>query len=150
MVLLSSRGKDISEISQLLDVSDSTVGRWIHRYEADGIEGLYDMPRPGTPRKADEAYAKRLVELVETDPRKIDPGCPWGTWTIERLLERMEYEGYPRVSDDTARRVLHAQDFAFLKPKLDVKNKQDPEEVKRFKRRLSRIKRGWQRIHARV
>ena len=148
MVLLSNQRKKLSEIGTLLDTAPTTVAIWIRRYEAEGIDGLYDRPRPGGPRKADEAYAERLIDLVETAPQKVDSGCPWGVWTVERLRARMEHEQFPAVSDDTVRRVLHAHGFAFLRPKLDVKHKQDPKVVKRFKRRLKAEKKGWTQIPA--
>jgi transposase len=148
MILMSSRGETVSRIAEVLDFDATTVARWMRRFEENGIEGLDDQPRSGAPRRADEKYTERLMELVATDPQKIDPTCPWGTWTIDRLLERMKHEGYPAVSDDTVRRVLHARDYAFLRPKLHVKNKQDPAEVERFKRKLGRVKRGWTKILA--
>ena len=148
MVLLSSQRKKLSEIGTLLDTAPTTVAIWIRRYEAEGVDGLYDRPRPGGPRKADGAYAERLINLVETAPQKVDSDCPWSVWTVDRLVARMAHEGFPLVSDDTVRRVLHAHRFAFLRPKLDVKHKQDPKEVKRFKRRLNAVKKGWQPIVA--
>ena len=148
IVLLSSQQKKLSEIAVLMDVTPETAGRWIRRYEAEGMDGLYDRPRPGGPRKADQAYEARLVELAQLVPHEIDPGCPWGVWTVERLVARMVHEGFKAVSDDTARRALHRSKFAFLRPKLDLKHKQNPREVRAFRRRLREVKGGWTPIPA--
>ncbi len=148
MILLSGRRKRLSEIADLLDVSAVSVARWIRRYEADGIDALHDRPRSGRPRKADEAYERRLIELVQTPPQSLDSGCPWSVWTVDRLIAWMVAEGFGEVSGDTVRRALHQNRFAFLRPKLDLKHKQDPEEVKAFKRRLRAVKKGWMPICA--
>lgn len=148
MVLLSDQRKKTWEVGQILDVQPETVARWIRRYEEEGLDGLCDRSKPGCPPKADEAYQKRLVELVQSDPREVDHECPWGIWTVERLMFQMKSEGFVEVSDDTVRRVLHRRRFAFLRPKLDLKHKQNPREVRSFKRRLQAAKRGWMQIHA--
>lgn len=148
MILLSNQRKKLSEIGTILSTMPETVARWIRRYEAEGIDGLYDRPRSGGPRKADAAYEQRLMELVQSDPRRIDLDCPWSVWTVERLMDRMVHEGFAEISDDTVRRALHRHRFAFLRPKLDLKHKQDPAAVKRFKRRLAAVKRGWMPIPA--
>ena len=63
MVLLSNQRKKLSELGTLLDTAPTAVANWIRRYESEGIDGLYDQPRSGRPRKADDAYAERLIDL---------------------------------------------------------------------------------------
>ncbi len=148
VILLSYQRKRVPEISNLLDMAETCVADWIRRYEAEGIDGLHDRPRSGRPRKADATYEKRLLELVQSDPQRIDPDCPWSVWTLERLRARMEHEGFASVCDDTVRGLLHRHQFAFLRPKLDLKHKQDPRAVNRFKRRVRAVKKGWMPIPA--
>jgi len=148
IVLLSSQRKKLAEIGEIMDVTPETAGRWVRRYEAEGVDGLYDRQRPGGPRKANEAYEARLAALVQRVPQEIDPGSPWGVWTVERLIARMVQEGFRAVSDDTVRRALHRSEFAFLRPKLDLKHKQNPRAVRSFRRRLREVKGGWMPIPA--
>lgn len=148
MVLYSGEGKRLSEIARLLDTTPEVVSGWIRRYEAEGLDGLCDRPRSGRPAKADEAYESRLVGLVAALPAEVDSECPWGVWTVGRLAARMEHEGFRAVSDDTVRRALHRHRYAFLRPKLDLKHKQDPKKVRAFLRRLREVKRGWKPIPA--
>jgi predicted ArsR family transcriptional regulator len=51
MILLSARGQSASAIAELLGCDAGTVRRWIHRYNAQGVAGLRDQPRPGRPRR---------------------------------------------------------------------------------------------------
>jgi Winged helix-turn helix len=52
MILLSHRGWPTSATADLLGCDASTVRRWIHRYNAHGVDGLTDRPRPGRPASA--------------------------------------------------------------------------------------------------
>ncbi len=45
-----------------------TLRDWVHRYNAEGIEGLCDRPRSGRPAQLCEAELAELADLVETGP----------------------------------------------------------------------------------
>ena len=53
-----------------LEASADTVGKWRRRYAAEGLDGLYDEPRPGAPRQiGDDAIAEAVrLTLEETPP----------------------------------------------------------------------------------
>lgn len=148
MVLLSCQRMKISAIAELMDTTPEIVSQWIRRYEAEGVDGLCDRARSGRPAKANGAYEARLVELVAVHPGDIDSQCPWSVWTVGRLAARMEHEGFRAVSDDTVRRALHRHKYGFLRPKLDLKHKQNPRQVRAFRRLLEEVKGGWKPIPA--
>jgi transposase len=50
MILLKSEKRSSSEIARFLDCHKMTVGEWVKRFEAEGIEGL--KTRPGRGRRA--------------------------------------------------------------------------------------------------
>ena len=37
------------EAARLAGMTGQTLGDWVHRYNAEGVEGLRDRPRPGRP-----------------------------------------------------------------------------------------------------
>ena len=45
-----------------------TLRDWVHRYNAEGIEGLCDRPRSGRPPQLSEAQLAELAGLVEAGP----------------------------------------------------------------------------------
>ena len=50
MILLATEQKlTAPQIGKIVRKDDQTVRRWIKRYNAEGINGLFDAPRPGTP-----------------------------------------------------------------------------------------------------
>ncbi|MGE5617633.1 MAG: helix-turn-helix domain-containing protein [Sphingomonadaceae bacterium] len=52
MILLSAQRKTVPEIAAIFDTTPVTVRFWLRRFEAEGMAGLYDQPRPGRPTKA--------------------------------------------------------------------------------------------------
>jgi len=46
------------------------VGKWRSRFLQSGLEGLYDEPRPGSPRSIDDARIEKIViQTLESTPR---------------------------------------------------------------------------------
>jgi transposase len=69
MILLSQRGWPASTIAELLGTDPSTVRRWIHRYNTQGVTGLADRPRSGRPRLGSPRLAQRIL-LLAGDPNR--------------------------------------------------------------------------------
>lgn len=70
MVALSWDGERVEAIAKQLQCSVQTVRRRLHRFDAEGIEGLGDRPRSGRPSRLTEAERSKLIALV----RKAPPG----------------------------------------------------------------------------
>ena len=70
IVLAAAEGLEDKEIAVRLEASADTVGKWRRRYAAEGLDGLYDEPRPGAPRQiGDDAIAEAVrLTLEETPP----------------------------------------------------------------------------------
>jgi transposase len=70
IILRSSEGPSDSEIAQELHTTPATVGKWRRRFLERRLEGLFDEPRPGAPRKVgDDAIEKVVVQTLETKPK---------------------------------------------------------------------------------
>ena len=65
IVLAAAEGLENKEIAVRLEA----MGKWRRRYAAEGLDGLYDEPRPGAPRQiGDDAIAEARLTLEETPP----------------------------------------------------------------------------------
>ena len=51
-----------------------TLRDWVHRFNAEGPEGLYDRPRPGTSCRLSEAQQQELVAIIEAGPDLAEHG----------------------------------------------------------------------------
>jgi transposase len=70
IVLACADGLDNKLVAKKLRMTPQTVGRWRRRFVVDRLDGLYDEPRPGTPRKITDAQVEALViRTLESKPR---------------------------------------------------------------------------------
>lgn len=70
IVLACAEGLTNAAVAIRLRTTPGTVGGWRKRFVADGLDGLFDEPRPGAPRTiTDEAVEDILVKTLETKPR---------------------------------------------------------------------------------
>lgn len=105
VVLLAAEKELVAaEIGAIVRLSEESVRRWLKRYEAEGIEGLKDAPRPGMAAVVTPEYREQLVNIVRQRPRSL--GQPFSLWTCQRLADYLAEATGIRVSDETVRRYL--------------------------------------------
>src|SRR4051794_38276701 len=63
------------EAARLAGMTGQTLGDWVHRYNAEGVEGLRDRPRRGRPCALDEGRQAALKALVLKGPNLERDGC---------------------------------------------------------------------------
>jgi transposase len=131
ILLAAEQGLTAPEICRIVRRNDQTVRTWIKRFNAEGIAGLYDAPRPGAPPSVPPEYCERLVVVVRQRPRTL--GQPYSMWTLERLADFMAEETGIRVSKVTVRRILLKQDIVMSRPQHKVSSP-DPEYVAKKRR----------------
>src|ERR1700726_1456666 len=61
IVLRATGGQLNQQIAQGLGITGATVGKWRERFRLQGMEGLSDEPRPGTPRRITDAQVEAAV-----------------------------------------------------------------------------------------
>ncbi len=70
LVLACADGLDNAVVARRLRMSPATVCKWRGRFVADRVAGLFDEPRPGTPRRIeDTAIEALIVRTLESTPR---------------------------------------------------------------------------------
>ena len=108
MLLASSRGDEVSQISTNLGCGQQTVRDAIHDFNARGVDDLVaKSSRPRRTRDAfDERSAEALREMLHRSPREF--GRQSSLWTLEMAAEVDFEEGIAkrRVSGETIRATL--------------------------------------------
>ena len=133
IILLAAEQKmTVPQIVKIVRKDEQTVRRWIKRYNAEGIEGLFDAPRSGTPVKVTADYRAELIRVVRRRPRSLD--LPYSLWTLQRLADYMAEKMGLRVSTETIRLHLKAADIVISRPQHKVSSP-DPDYLVK-KRRL--------------
>jgi len=70
VVLACAEGLDNQAVAKKLRCSNGMVGKWRSRFLKARLEGLYDEPRPGAPRKVTDAQVEQVViQTLESTPR---------------------------------------------------------------------------------
>jgi transposase len=125
MVLLAAeRGMVAAEIAAVVREHEETVRRWLARYQAEGLAGLSDAPRPGAPPKATAAYREQLLATVRRRPRAL--GLPFSLWTGPRLADYLAERTGIRLSRESVYRLLRAAGIHLSRPQHTITSP-DPE-----------------------
>jgi transposase len=70
VVLACAEGLDNKAVAKKLRCGLGMVGKWRARFLKARLEGLYDEPRPGAPRKiSDDQVEKLVIQTLESTPR---------------------------------------------------------------------------------
>jgi len=140
MIRLSAEGRTASQIAALWDVTGEAVRRTIHRFNAEGLDGLPDKPRKGRPPKKTDRYVALLKAAVQTNPR--DLGYPFSAWTLERLREHLVRETRILLSPSRLSQVMAENDIVYRRPKHGMAHLRGPQEYDEKKAFLEFLKRG--------
>lgn len=132
IILLAAEQRLVApQIAVIVRMAEETVRRWLKRYQAEGIVGLADVPRPGATTKLTPAYHERLLQLVRQRPRSVD--LPFSLWTNQRLADVLAEETGIRVSDETVRRALAQAEIVLSRPQHTITSP-DPEYLVKKRR----------------
>jgi transposase len=97
IVLTCAEGENNCEVARRLRVYRQTVGKWRSRFLARGLDGLLDEPRPGAPRKHDDARIEQLIATTLNErPREATH------WSTRLLAQKL------KMSQSTVSRVWRA------------------------------------------
>jgi transposase len=119
IVALSWDGLGVAEIAAGVGCHENTVRRWLHRFNAAGIDGLGDRPGAGRRRRITEAQRSAIIALARSVPsgrlardgagelsaeREDGPA----QWTLDTLAQVARDAGI-QVGRSQVRRILLAE-----------------------------------------
>jgi transposase len=109
------------EIAYRLGCDHRTVRKWIGRFNAQGLAGLRDAPRPGQPRRYGPEVRLEVVALLSRDPRGVLGAKAQGrsSWTLQLLSEALLATGYTHrlIPVSVLHAWLHEADVRFKQAK---------------------------------
>jgi transposase len=86
-LLLLAAGYSCSEVARFFGEDDTTVQRWVHRFERGGLRALRESFRPGRPRFLDpEQWCQLEVDLRQSP---LDFGFTAASWDGSSLSEHL-------------------------------------------------------------
>ena len=80
-------GMDREEAARIGGMDRQTLRDWVHRFNAQGLDGLINIKPPGRPSRLSDQQKEDLCELVEAgpDPQK-DGVARWRCVDLKRVL----------------------------------------------------------------
>jgi transposase len=129
---LSSQGWKVPEIAKLVDRDRSVVSRWLHRFDEEGIDGLWPRKSPGRPPKVTAEFRRAADKAARKNPREL--GYEFTRWTVDLLTEHLVETTGIHIGPWTVHNTLVDLGFRWGRPKLDLAHRQDPKDVARAKR----------------
>jgi len=104
IVLHAAGGKSTAHIADAVGYDPSAVLKVLHRFAAEGEDGLRDHREDNGHAKVDDAMWGTLATLLVGSPE--DYGWARPTWTQELLARQVAHDTGVRVSESTVGRML--------------------------------------------
>ena len=119
IIMLSWDGLDVAAIAAEVGCHENTVRRWLHRFNAAGIDGLGNRPGCGRKRRITEAERSRIIALARSAPPgqlardaagelSADDERGPAQWTLDTLAQAARAAGIA-VGRSQVRRILLAE-----------------------------------------
>ena len=119
IIALSWDGLGVAAIAARIGCHDNTVRRWLHRFNAAGIDGLGNRPGCGRKRRITEAERSVIIALARSVPPgrlardaagELSAGDERGPaqWTLDTLAQAARAAGIA-VGRSQVRRILLAE-----------------------------------------
>jgi transposase len=120
-----------AEAARLAGMSGQALCDAIKRYNAEGLEGLYDRPKPGRPRRLDDRQEGELGEIVLAGPDVEQEGM--SAYTREDLARIVREKWRVSYHPGSMGRVLRRLGFSRQKARPSHPKK-DPAAAEAFKK----------------
>jgi len=127
------QGHSAREAAKVFPISGTQLGVWVRRYDAEGLDGLRDRPRPGRPPILDPIKEETFKALVRSGPPESEGLAAYRAEDVRRLLKD-EFGSDYSISGTYF--LLHRLGFSSLVPR-PVHPKADPAARTAFKRGAS-------------
>ena len=105
-------GAPRSEAARLAGMDRQTLADWVHRYNAEGIEGLRDRPRSGRKPLLGPDQLAELDQIAETSPDPVTDGVV--RWRCIDLKAKIAQRFGVEISERSVGRILRVRGFRKL------------------------------------
>jgi transposase len=89
-----------------------TLRDWVHRYNAEGLAGLMDRPRPGAKPRLTAAQQAQVAKWVEDGPDQAQDGVV--RWRSADLAAKIAAVFSVTLHERSVGKLLHRLDFSSL------------------------------------
>ena len=129
-----AKGMDAKELVDLYSSSHKSICNWVHRYNAEGIDGLKDRPRSGRPPLLNGSQKLELDTIIQSSP--LEYGYDTATWTAALVIDIVKKTFGVEYKKAQMYNILHSLGFSFQKgkgyyPETEERTKEEVEDLKK-------------------
>lgn len=114
-LLLLAAGHSCREVAELFGEDETTVQRWMHRFEESGLQGLREHKRPGRPGALDPVRWRELEGDLRKSPQ--DFGLTATVWDGASLAEHLRQRFGVRLGVRQCQRIFRQMALAARVPR---------------------------------
>ncbi len=138
-ILSHLHGLQNVDIAMNLGLCAHTVGSYIKKYKAGGLDNLLPVPKPGAPRLLTKEQEQQLVEVITTQTPD-EAGFPnRKNWNTVLIREWVENNYNVKYCQSGMLYVLYRLNLSFTRPTYTLANA-DPQKQEAFKQRFDLLK----------
>lgn len=108
-IAMTMDGYPRAAAAELCGMDRQTLRDWVHRFNAEGLDGLADRPRPGRPASLSTAQQKEVEAWIEAGPDVGTDGVV--RWRRSDLSERIAERFGVTLNVRTVGKLLRKLDF---------------------------------------
>jgi transposase len=98
--------------AQACGMDRQTLRDWVIRYNAEGLAGLADRPRPGRPAALSDGQRAEVAQWVQSGPDRKTDGVV--RWRCADLRDRIAAHFGIRMHERSVGKLLHTLDFSSI------------------------------------
>lgn len=136
--------KSVISLSHELDVTRSSINRWLQWFEAEGTDGLLTGKSPGNPPKLSEEQRAELAMLIDGGPQAA--GFTSGLWTGPMIGDLIRERFGVSLHNHSVPRLLNQMGFSVQRPRKRLVRADAEKQATWLKERFPALKR--KRPHA--
>jgi len=126
-----AEGRPRTEAARIGGMDRQTLRDWVHRFNAEGPDGLINRASPGAPAKLNDAQRAWLAEIVECGPNPAVDGVV--RWRAKDLVALIWQAFSISLSQDVVWKELRRLGFRYLSAR-PCHHAQDPQAIDDFKK----------------
>ena len=124
-------GNTASTAGELIGITPAAMANWVHRFNIEGIEGIYDRPRSGRRCQLSEEQKQSFKQRIEAGPTEQDEVVRFRWQEFQRILAN-EY-GAIYTSPYGVLKLVHSLGISWITPR-QIHPKSSEEKKNEFKK----------------
>lgn len=127
LIYKDKRGLD--DVARIFNVHHNTIYNWMERWEAEGIDGMYDMEGRGCKPKFSEQEEQVILDCINEEPH-----------SIRKVVDMVEDRLGIKASMETLRSIAKKYGKSWKRERKVIKGKPDDLEYEQGKQDLEELK----------